>query len=255
MLPHVVEHRSLQSAKAEVQRISFHFRRTEFHRSSRTIRSRGQPIQNRSSGIAQPKQLRDFVVRFPGGIVPRLPDLAITQERTRILHVRIFRLHFIKYRVPPRNDQAHRRQPRRPPRFVRFQKNCMHVPLKMIHRYERPPQRLRHRFSVRNSDQQCPHQPRPLRHTNRVHIRKLHPRLRNRLTHHRHDLPQVFPRRQLRHHPAILAVNLDLRSDDTRQNLPPVRDYRRRRLIARRFNPQDSHGLCGEHYFPALNQC
>src|SRR5256886_2916701 len=88
MLPHVVEHRRLQSTKAEVQRISFHFRRTEFHRSSRTIRSRGQPIQNRSSGIAQPKQLRDFVVRFPGGIVPRLPDLAITQEYTRILHVR-----------------------------------------------------------------------------------------------------------------------------------------------------------------------
>ena len=210
MLPNVIEHRCLQPAEAEVQRIPFHLCRPEFHGCRRVISNRRQPVENRSPGIPKPKKLRYLVVRFACRVVPRLADLAITQTRARILHIRIFRLHLIQNRVPARNNQARRRQFRRPPRPVRLQKNRVNVSLKMIHGHERLPQCLRQRFSVRYSHQQRPHQPGPLRHTNRIHIAKLHPCLRKRFAHHRNDLPQMFARRQLRHHPAILSMNVDL---------------------------------------------
>ncbi len=122
----------------------------------------------------------------------------------------------------------------------------MHVPLKMIDGHERLAQRLRQCFSVRNSNKQRPHQPRPLRHANRVHVGKLHSRLRERFAHHRHDLAQVFARGQLRHHAAIFPVNINLRSDHAGQNLAPVGDHCRRCLIARRFNSQNAcaHQIC-----------
>ncbi len=140
-----------------------------------------------------------------------------------------------------RNNQAHRGQFCRAPCLVRFQKNRVNVPLEMIHRYERLSQRLRQRFSISNANQQRPHEARPLRHANGIHIRKLHPRLRDGFAHHRHDLPQVFARRQLRHHAAIFPVHVNLRSYDARQNLTPVGHHRRRRFIARRFNAQYAH--------------
>jgi len=75
-------------------------------------------------------------------------------------------------------------------------------------------------------------------HADGIHIGKHNPRLRERFTHGRHDLPQMFARRQLRHDPAVFPVYIDLRRHEAGQNFSPVSDQRRRRLIARRFNPK-----------------
>ena len=125
----------------------------------------------------------------------------------------------------------------------------------MIHRHQRLPQRLRQRFTIRNSNQQRAHQPRPLRHANRIHVRKLYSRLRYGLAHHRHDLPQMLARCQLRHHTAVFPVYINLRRHHAGQNFPSVGDHRRRRLVARRFNPQYSqaHALLPE--LPASTVC
>ena len=166
----MIQHRGLQPAEAEIQRIPFHLRRAKLHRRRRAIRSRCQRVQNGPAGIAQAQQFRYFVVRFARRIVPRLSHLPVTQRHTRILYTGILRFHFIQNGVSPRNDQADGRQICRAPRFVRLQKNRMNVPFQVIHRHQRLPQRLRQRFSIRNSHQQRAHQPRSLRHANRIHI-------------------------------------------------------------------------------------
>ena len=149
--------------------------------------------------------------------------------------------------MPARNNQTYRRQFRLAPRLVRFQKNRMNVPFKMIHRHEWFPQRLRQRFSVCNSNEQRADQSRPLCHANRIHVRERQSRPRQGLAHHRHDLPQMLARSQLRHHAAIFPVNIDLRRNHAGQNLSPVGDHRRRRFIARRFNPQNFQ----THFLPS----
>ena len=229
----MIQHCRLEPAEAEIERVPLHFRDAKFHWRRRAARRSSQPVENRSAGIAQPKKLRHFVVRFTGGIVARLPQLSIIQLRAGLLRVRTFRFHFVKDRVPAGNNQAHCRQSRRAPGFMRLQENRVHVPFEMIHRNEWLTQRLRQRFSVRNSHQQCAHEARALRHANRIHIGKFHSGLSKRFAHHRHDLPQMFARSQLRHHAAIFSVNVDLRRDHAGQNFAPVSDNRRRCLIAR----------------------
>ncbi len=54
-------------------------------------------------------------------------------------------------------------------------------------------------------------------HADGIHIGKHNPRLRERFTHDRHDLPQMFARRQLRHDPAVFPVYIDLRRHDAGQ--------------------------------------
>ena len=119
----------------------------------------------------------------------------------------------------------------------------------MIHRHKRLSQRFRQRFSVRDAHQQRSDKPRPLRHADRIHVTKLHPRPRQRFSHDRNDLPQMFARGQLRHHAAIFSG--EYRSAKP-QRWTKSRDRRRQPLPrSRRTKIQcpecasswDSHGL------------
>ncbi len=117
----------------------------------------------------------------------------------------------------------------------------MDVPGEVIHGHQRLSESRGERFPIGNAYQERAHEPRPLRHANRVEIAKLQPGLGHRLAHHRHDLPQVLSRSQLRHHSAVLPVHINLGGHDTGQNLAPVGDHRRRRLVARGFDSQNAN--------------
>jgi len=88
------------------------------------------------------------------------------------------------------------------------------VTLEMVDADQRLPERHRHRFGVHQSHQKRPDQPRTLRHRDRAHFVQRDSGAAARLLDHRHDLAQVFARRELRHHTAILFVGQDLRGDD-----------------------------------------
>jgi hypothetical protein len=57
----------------------------------------------------------------------------------------------------------------------------------------------------------------------------------------------MFPRRQFRHHPAILAVNRELARNYRRQNARFVFDYGRGSFVAGTLDRKDSGhiGTCG----------
>ena len=64
-------------------------------------------------------------------------------------------------------------------------------------------------------------------------------RLAERLTDHgRHEL-EMPPRRDLRHDAAVLRVQIDLRRDDIREDLPLLGDHGRRGLVAARLEAED----------------
>src|ERR1019366_5808495 len=113
-------------------------------------------------------------------------------------------------RMPPTHHQRQQRHLHRrifPP--ASLHQHRMNMPLQMIHRHQRFPHSQRQSLRIRNPHQQSPGQSRPLGHRNRIQIRKSQPRrnsrgLHHRRPHHRHNVPQMFPRSQLRHHPPIV---------------------------------------------------
>src|ERR1700693_37492 len=108
MFTEMIEHRSLQNAEAEIQRIASHFRRPKSHRRRRNIACgiarRRQAIKDRASRVAQRQKLSDFVVSLPGGIVASLSHFAVAQ-RFEFIWCAILRLSYlVKNRVPARNN-------------------------------------------------------------------------------------------------------------------------------------------------------
>ena len=122
---------------------------------------------------------------------------------------------------------------------MRFEKHGVDVPFQMIHADQRLPERLRQHLAVGHADEQRADQPWPVRDGHGVHIFQRQVRLLDRFPHHRHDLPKVLARRKLRHHAAVLAMNLGLRRDYARKNSPAAGDDRRGRLVAGGFNTEN----------------
>jgi len=122
---------------------------------------------------------------------------------------------------------------------MRLKENGVNVAFQVIHCYEWLIERKSKHFSVREPDKKRADQSRPLRDANRIDVLEPHLRLLNRFAHNRRDLPQVFARGQLRHDPAVFAVNINLRRNDAGQDFYAVGDNRRRRFIARRFDSEN----------------
>ena len=145
----------------------------------------------------------------------------------------------IKNRVPAGNDQADGGQLRFAPGDMRLQKHGVNVAFEMIHADQRFAERLRQHFAVGHADQQRADQARAVRHRHRVHVAQRNVRLLDRFAHHRNDLPQMLARGELRHHAAVLAVNVGLRRDHARKNAASAGHDGRRRFVARRFNTEN----------------
>jgi hypothetical protein len=112
---------------------------------------------------------------------------------------------------------------------------------------ERLANRPRRRFRERHADQQGTDQTRPLRHRDRVKVVPAGAAIRERALDDAADVAHVLARRELRHHAAPFAMDVDLRRDDVGSDLPAVLsvgaalDQCGRGLVARGFNPQDQH--------------
>ena len=76
----MIKHRGLDPAEAEVERIAARFGWAKLYRSRHGSRCASQLVQNGSARIAEAEQFGNFVVGFAGGIVTRLPQLAILES-------------------------------------------------------------------------------------------------------------------------------------------------------------------------------
>src|SRR5438105_2787093 len=100
----IVEHRRLDTAKAEIVRIAFYLccGKIDLVRLGYAFISRvnGQLVNDGPTGIPQAQQLRYLIVGFTGRIVTCLPELAVSQERGVDWLSRIGRGHFVQNCVP-----------------------------------------------------------------------------------------------------------------------------------------------------------
>src|SRR5579863_1816219 len=147
--------------------------------------------------------------------------------------------------MPTRNDQANGWQLRFASLLMGFQKCGANVSFQMIDRNERPVQRMSERFSVSNPDQKRTNQARAAGYADGVQILEAQAGLLHRFADHRNNFPQVFPRCQLGYDSAILAVNIDLRSHDAREDVATVGNHRGGGFVARRLYAQDSYRFAG----------
>src|SRR5919108_6263043 len=102
----------------------------------------------------------------------------------------------------------------------------------MVDRNERQPSSPGQGLRGRDPDEQCPDETRPLRHGDAVDVVELGTGLVERLPERRQQELEMMPGRNLRYHAAVAGVQLGLRGDDVREELPLVRDKRGGGLVA-----------------------
>jgi len=228
----MVEHGSLDAAEAEVERIAARFGGRESYGSgSADGRCGGETIEYRSAGIAEGQELGDFVVGFAGGVVTRLRDFFIGEGWLRgVLS------NFIQDRVTTGNDEADGGKLRPLPCFVSFEENRVDVPFEVIYRNERLVQSLGERFRVGDADEQCADEAGALRDADRVDVLEREVGFAESFADYRDDLPEMFARSEFWHDAAVLAVNIDLRSDDAGQDFAAVGHDGGSRFVAGRFD-------------------
>ena len=113
------------------------------------------------------------------------------------------------------------------------------VPVEVVDPDERQATRPRDRLRGGDADEQRADQPRPLRHGDAVDVVERRARLGERLADDRRDELEVAARGNLGDDAAVARVQIGLRGDDARANLPVLRDERRRGLVATRLDPED----------------
>ena len=111
------------------------------------------------------------------------------------------------------------------------------VPLQVIDVHHRNIQRQRQPLGERNPDHQRAEQSRPAGKSDPVQILQVDAGLPDRRIDHRNDVLLMRPRRQLRDHAAVLAVNV-LTGNNVRQQRPAP-NHRGGSIVARRFDTQD----------------
>ena len=121
------------------------------------IAMRRQSVDDRSSGIAEAEQLRDFIERLSGGVVASVADVPVGPEI--FLH-----LGKIKMRVAARDHQRqHRKMKVAIFALPLLEQYGMDVSFKMVHSDQRLLQRESERLGKADADQQSARQSRPLR--------------------------------------------------------------------------------------------
>ena len=106
----------------------------------------------------------------------------------------------------------------------------------MIHRNERLIQSLGERFGVGDADEQCADQAGALRDADGVDVLEREVGFAESFADYRDDLPEMFARSEFRHDAAVLAVNIDLRSDNAGENFAAVGHDGGSRFVAGRFD-------------------
>jgi hypothetical protein len=114
------------------------------------------------------------------------------------------------------------------------------MPREVIDAHERQTTRVCERLAGGDPDEQRAHQAGPLRHGDRLD--RLHAaRLRHGLRDHVPDVLEVRARRELGHDAAVRRVRGDLGGDDVREDDAVLVHHGGRRLVAARFDPEDTH--------------
>ena len=109
----------------------------------------------------------------------------------------------------------------------------------MVDGDQRQPVRPGDRLGGGEADEQRADETRALSDGDRIEVFEVAVLLRQRFPQHRHDELEVAPRCDLRDDAAEGSVQLRLRGDDVRQDLPVLRDYRGGGLVTRGLNPED----------------
>ena len=238
MFAEMVEDGGLDAAEAEVERVAARFGGREFYGSGRVVgRCRCEAIQDRSAGVAEGKELRDFVIGFAGSVIARLRDLFVSEGWLR----RVLR-DFVKNGVAAGNDEADGRQLGPFPCFVRFEEDGMNVAFEMIYRDQRLVERLGQRFGVSDADEERADEAGALGHSDGVDFLERELRLCKSFADDRHDLAKVFTRGEFRDDAAVLAVNVDLGGDDGRKDFAAVGDDGGGGFVAGGFDAENASG-------------
>ena len=232
-------HRRLQPAKAEIKRVS-HRRTREPRLAARAMLS--DPLYLRPPRKPQPQRARRLVKRLPRRVIPR----------PRHQRIALMPPHQYQVRMPPRRYQAHQRKARRHIGIHALQPRRIDMPLQVIKPDKRQFVGIRETLRGVHSDKQRTRQARPMRNRHAIQLMRLHPRVRQRLPYHRRHSQHMLPRRHLRHNPPIPRVQRRLRRHHIGTNNAPILNHRRRRLIARRLNPQYLH-LCSSFLVFRMN--
>ncbi len=164
------------------------------HRGRVSVSSEG--IDPRTTRVAQPKQLSDLVKGFPGCIVERGPNIAVAPL-----------LDEIEMGMAAGNDQGQRASLAQ--LTVRHQ-DGVNVSLQVVDGQERFVQGKGQRLGVSNSNQQCSGQARSLGDGNGVEIPEVDAGFVQRRPNDWHDIAQMFPRGEFRHHSTIGRMDRDL---------------------------------------------
>ncbi len=238
MFAEMVEDGGFDAAKAEVERVAARFGGREFYGCG-SIGGCGscEAVEDRTAGVAEGKELRDFVVGFAGSVIARLRDFFVGEGWLR----RILR-DFVKNCVAAGNDEADGGKFGPLPCSMRFEEDGVDVAFEMIYRDQRLVERLGQRFGVSDADEERADEAGALGHSDGVDV--LEPKIRfcKSFADDRHDLAKVFARREFGNNAAVLTVNIDLGGDDGGEDFAAVGDDGCSGFIARRLDAEDARG-------------
>jgi len=213
----------------------------EFDRRGRGACGCGETIQNWTSGIAEAEQLGDFVVGFTGSVVAGLADFAIPKLSRGFGASSLLRADFVEDGVAARNDEADGGKFRDDSGWVSLEKDRVDVALEVIDGNERFAQGLRESFGISDSHQERTNETWALCHAHGVDVGETEAGLGQCFADDWDDLAQVFARGKFRYDSAVFAMNIDLGSDDAREDLAAIGDDSRGGFVAGRLDAKDAN--------------
>jgi hypothetical protein len=223
LLAHVAQHGRLQPAEREVEFVPFVLDLGERENNRAPVAPSREPVNHRPARIAQPDQLGNFVERLARRVVARAPhELVLLRFGDQE-----------KVRVPARDDERERGV------FGRreLERDRVDMAFDVVHAHDRLAERVGEAFGEVDADEERADEARPLRDGEVVNLTCLHAGLGEGCGDDLFDLFEVFARGNFGDDAAEALVRGDLRVDHARAHAPPVFDDRRRRLVARCFNP------------------
>ena len=220
MLLNVVQDCRFNSAKTEIVMAVADFR---FGKTNRVgIAVGGELVDDRTAGIAEGEEARDFVVGFAGGVVTGATDAGIGKLPGAVGGLV---LHFVDNGVAAGNDQADGGK------FgaaiaggAGFEKNGVDVAGEMVHGEERLAQREGESFAVGEANEQGADEARALSDGDGVEIVQGDVRLVDGFADDWDDLAEMFAGGKFGDDPAVFAVNFDLGRDHAGEDAFAVGD-------------------------------
>ena len=215
VLAHMIHHRRLQAAEAEVEPVVQH-RPREADRLGVAVHR--FTIDRRAAGVAEPEEASDLVERLAGGVVDRLPEQAVLAVV----------LHLDQHRVAA-GDQHH--DQRELQRRV-FQEGRIEVGLHVVDADEWDVPRQRQRLRRRHTDEQRADQAGPDGARDRVDALFGDAGLDDRAGDHRVEQVEVGTAGDLRHDATELGVQIHLGADRAGDDVVAAHHERGGRLVA-----------------------